>query len=103
MEELENNISRILDFQLEFENYQDNIGGESKITDNIFSDINKFRQRRKILSEKEQLKESIFLLEKLNKVMDGIGREKFTFYDDGSFNYIWDYSLLEGEEDGKRK
>lgn len=98
MNELKKKLSKIFYIQIALENYDDNIGNNNKTIENIYNEINGFRRIRQTLSEKEQLKLINDLLVKLNKILDEIGREKFTFYDDGSVQYIWKKELIKDKK-----
>ena len=90
---LKKNLSKILYIQLALEGYDLNTGKTNKTLERAYQSLTKFREAKKALGEEEQLKQSFEVLDKLDKALDSIGREKFKFYEDGSVEYIWDKSL----------
>ena len=101
MKEFNENMSKVLDIQLALENYQDNTGQNTNLINEAFGAIATLRQKKTEMVEEERLMASIELLNKLNNVLDVIGREKFIFYEDGGIGYEWDLSLLEGGKNVK--
>ena len=93
MNKLDKNLSKILYIQLAIENYELNTGIEHDEVNHAFEVLNKFRTKRKNLTEEEQFKESKEVLDLLNTALNVIGRDKFIFYEDGDINYKWDMSF----------
>ena len=87
--EFDNNMSLILDYILEFENYSDDIGEEPKELTEIYSSIEKLRQEKDTLDYKTKIKRSKEIINKFQKLIEEVGKEKFKFNSDGSFFYIW--------------
>ena len=57
--------------------------------DEIINDVNNYRRTRAENSIDKRIELSDKILDKYNKLLDIVGREKFIFYDDGDINYIW--------------
>ena len=87
--EFDNNMSLILDYSLEFENYSDDMGEEPKELIEIYSSIEKLRQEKDTLDYKTKIIRSKEIINKFQKLIEEIGKEKFEFNNDGSFFYIW--------------
>ena len=87
--EFDNNMSLILDYSLEFENYSDDMGEEPKELIEIYSSIEKLRQEKDTLDYKTKIKRSKEIINKFQKLIEDVGKEKFEFNHDGSFFYIW--------------
>lgn len=89
LNEFDNNMSLILDYSLEFENYSDDMGEEPKELIEIYSSIEKLRQEKDTLDYKTKIKRSKEIINKFQKLIEDVGKEKFEFNNDGSFFYIW--------------
>ena len=89
LNEFDNNMSLILDYSLEFENYSDDMGEEPKKLIEIYSSIEKLRQEKDTLDYKTKIKRSKEIINKFQKLIEKVGKEKFKFNSDGSFFYIW--------------
>lgn len=81
------NTRRILKFQLAFENYVDLGNKEPQFLLEIYNDIREYRQKRNLLDIAEIIKIQDTIIYKCELLTDIIGREKFTFYDDGGVEY----------------
>jgi len=94
--------SRIYYISLALENYFDNRHENKELIDEGFAIIKDFRQQRTLLDNTKLLKLSKNVLEKLDCILNSLGKEKFVFYDDGSIEYKWDNSLLREKKDGNK-
>ncbi len=89
-EKIKDNEYRILKLDLAFEDYQDDKQDTSMpLFDEIINDVNNYRRTRAENSIDKRIELSDKILDKYNKLLDIVGREKFIFYDDGDINYIW--------------
>ena len=89
-EKLKDNEYRIFKLDLAFESYQDDKQDTSMpLFDEIIHDVNNYRRTKADYSIDKRIELSDKILEKSNKLLDMVGRENFTFYDDGDINYIW--------------
>lgn len=89
MEEYNHNMKLILSRQLAFESYQDDTGNNIDLLDKAYEDLAQFRKEKDKFSDSEKLRLSKEILEKLDNVLDIIGKDNFIFYDDNTINYIW--------------
>ncbi len=99
------NMSKILNLQLVFEDYEDNTGEELPLLYQIYDDIHNLRQDRdnNNLSDKDKISRSNAILNNFEKLFNIVGKDKFIFYEDGKVEYKWDMSLLKGDfENGKK-
>jgi hypothetical protein len=93
------NMRILLRFQLSLEDYILNTNDDVPLLNEAHKDLGYIRSIRKTASKEQLLKLSEDTIEKFKKVVDIVGKDKFTFYDDGKISYIWDYSLLKKKED----
>ena len=94
-EKLKDNEYRIFKLDLAFEDYQDDKQDTSMpLFDEIIHDVNNYRRTKVDCSIDKRIELSDKILNKYNKLLDIVGRENFTFYDDGDINYIW----MDGKE-----
>lgn len=94
IDNLKKNMSKIMDLSLAFENYCDNTGSNLDFLNEIYKKASDLRNKKDLLGEEEQIKISNEIINDFEKLLDTVGRDKFIFYDDGSIEYKWDYSLL---------
>lgn len=89
MEQYRKNMGYILEINLALESYRDDTETEySEEEKKIELDLQLLREKRDSLSEEEKASRSEAILNRFNKILDKIGREKFIFYEDGGINYI---------------
>jgi len=90
------NMSKILNLQLVFEDYEDNTGIKQPLLYQIYGDIHNLRQDRdnNNLSDEDKILRSNAILNNFEELFDIVGKDKFIFYEDGGIGYKWDMSLL---------
>ena len=91
-------MKQITNLSLVIENYVDNTGNNINLFDEINLLISELRKNKDTLtdSEKKELIDNI--LEKINYFIEIAGKDKFIYYEDGTVEYKWDYSLLKEEK-----
>lgn len=87
--EFDDNMSLILDYSLEFENYMDDTGEEPKLLLDLYKEIDDLRQNKDSLEYQFKIEKTNEIIKKFEELIDIVGRDKFEFNDDGSFFYIW--------------
>ena len=85
----DDNMSLILDYSLEFENYCDDTGEEPEKLIEIYNDIEKLRKEKDKLDYNDKIKRSEDIIKRFQILIEVVGKEKFKFNDDGNFFYIW--------------
>lgn len=84
------NVKKYLNMSLALESYSDDTGDNSPFKDDAFKVLKEIRANKyKGMPEQEILEKQDYVVERLNKLIDKVGRGKFTFYDDGQLNYNW--------------
>lgn len=86
---LEKNMSKILYYQLAFEDYSDYTGNEPKLYREINEKTQLLRNQKEQLDENTKIKMSLDILKQYDDLLKMVGKEKFIFYDDGSIEYKW--------------
>lgn len=86
---LENNLRQLLRLQLALESYEDDTGEKLQLLSQTNLELKNFRETKQNLSSEEQINITDKIIEKYNRIIDIIGKDKFVFYDDGDINYIW--------------
>ena len=82
-------MTQNLRYQLALEDYELDTGNELELLMTIWRKLDVFRKNRENWSLEKQIQEAKIIQEDLQKVVNEIGKEHFTFYDDGDINYIW--------------
>ena len=87
--ELKEKYNKIVRYSLAIESYLDN--GEKNIPeiDELINEEGEFYKNYKIKSLEENLSIANDILEKYNKLISILGKEKFIIYDDGDIEYNW--------------
>ena len=80
-------MSHILDYQLALENYEDLRGEDLDCLDSTFEKLHELRQNRKIWDDEKKIKEATEILQVFQDTVEKLGKENFTFYEDGSVAY----------------
>ena len=78
-----------LRYQLALESYTDDTNQEIKFLNETWKKQGILRKNKNIWSIEKQIQEAQNIQENFQKVVNKIGKEHFTFYDDGDINYIW--------------
>lgn len=82
-------MKQILRYQLALEDYELDTGNELDLLMTTWRKLDIFRKTRKNWSLEKQIQEAKIIQEDFQQVVNEIGKEHFTFYDDGDINYIW--------------
>ena len=77
---------------LALEDYADFNNKYEIFDDDAFVLYEQYVKTYKSLTEKEVLELTTTISKKFDKLFDKLGIEKFTFYDDGDVEYIWDWT-----------
>ena len=80
---------KILNYQLQLENVQDDYNYVIKEIKKVYEKVNEYREKKDTLTDEEFVKIANDIFKKTDKVIDLVGRDNFIFYDDGDINYIW--------------
>ena len=83
------NVRKYFRITLALEDYSDCCGDDSIYKDEAFVLLKEYRATKDKLTEDELLEKTKIIVEKFNKLLDIVGREKFTFYDDDDINFNW--------------
>ena len=86
---------KILNYQLAFENYEDNTSKKLVELSNINNSLKKLRSKNITDIEADVLADKI--LSNFNALYNSLTKDeqdRFTFYDDDSINYKWDMNLI---------
>ena len=94
-----NNMKKILNYQLAIESYKDNTNSNLKDIDEIFMNIKDLRNNQNYMKTSKKVELSNEIIEKIDRLMNYIGLDKFVFYDDDYVEYKWDYSIDGGKKD----
>ena len=95
LSDLDKKKVKILNFQLAFENYEDNTSKKLVEFSNINNSLKKLRTEKITDIEADILANKI--LSCFNALYNSLTKDeqdRFTFYDDGSINYKWDMDLI---------
>ena len=82
-------MTQNLRYQLALEDYELDTGNELELLMTIWRKLDVFRKNRENWSLEKQIQEAKIIQEDFQQVVNEIGKEHFTFYDDGDINYIW--------------
>lgn len=82
---------RLFKINLALESYVDFYGVEPVGLDEVIEKHNKFRVKKDKMTDKDRLDNCKNLVYEYIKIIDGIGRDKFEFYDDGSVTCKWNH------------
>ena len=86
---LKNLIRQNLGYQLALEDYTDDTQEEIKFLNETWKRQGLLRKNRDNWSLEKQIQEAKIIQEDFQQVVNEIGKEHFTFYEDGDINYIW--------------
>lgn len=95
LNDLDKKKVKILNFQLAFENYEDNTSKKLVEFSNINNSLKKLRSENITDIEADILADKI--LSSFNALYNSLTKDeqdRFTFYDDDSINYKWDTNLI---------
>ena len=95
LSDLDKKKVKILNFQLAFENYEDNTSKKLVELSNINNSLKKLRSENITDIEADNLADKI--LSSFNALYNSLTKDeqdRFTFYDDDSINYKWDMNLI---------
>lgn len=96
LSELEKLNVRILNFQLAFENYEDNLNISLDLFKKINEKTDTLWHHNENLSEEEKINLANDILIDYKKIYDSlpdIDKNRFTFKEDGSISYMWTTQL----------
>ena len=82
-------MTQNLRYQLALEDYELDMGNKLELLMTIWSKLDVFRKNRENWSLEKQIQEAKIIQEDFQQVVNEIGKEHFTFYEDGDINYIW--------------
>ena len=82
-------MTQNLRYQLALEDYELDTGNELELLMTIWRKLDVFRKNRENWSLEKQIQEAKIIQENFQQVVNEIGKEHFTFYEDGDINYIW--------------
>ena len=82
-------MTQNLRYQLALEDYELDTGNKLELLMTIWRKLDVFRKNRENWSLEKQIQEAKIIQEDFQQVVNEIGKEHFTFYDDGDINYIW--------------
>ena len=82
-------MTQNLRYQLPLEDYELDTGNKLELLMTIWSKLDVFRKNRENWSLEKQIQEAKIIQEDFQQVVNEIGKEHFTFYEDGDINYIW--------------
>lgn len=82
-------MTQNLRYQLALEDYELDTGNKLELLMTIWSKLDVFRKNRENWSLEKQIQEAKIIQEDFQQVVNEIGKEHFTFYEDGDINYIW--------------
>ena len=88
-------MTQNLRYQLALEDYELDTGNKLELLMTIWSKLDVFRKNRENWSLEKQIQEAKIIQEDFQQVVNEIGKEHFTFYEDGDINYIWKKSKKE--------
>ena len=92
-EELYNKITSIktdnFECTLLFEDYSDCTGDNSIYEDDAFKEFRNYRQNKDTMTEEELLESVIKTNNLFKKLIEKVGSEHFTFYEDGTASFNW--------------
>ncbi len=80
-------MSQILDYQLALENYEDLRGEDLDYLIPTHKRLGELRRSRKIWNDEKKIKEATEILQVFQDTVEKLGKENFTFYEDGSVAY----------------
>lgn len=98
--QFDKNMRKILYLKLAFENYSKDTKNKPELLLKNQELESKIRTGEKSLTEEEKLKISNEILNNYNKLIDEVGREHFTFYEDDEdyLEYNWDFNKNDEED-----
>ena len=82
-------MTQNLRYQLALEDYELDTGNKLELLMTIWSKLDVFRKNRENWALRKQIQEAKIIQENFQQVVNEIGKEHFTFYEDGVINYIW--------------
>lgn len=83
------NSNRNLNYSLALESYADYSGNNEVYKDIAFTKLKEFRKNKQVMSENELLQVSEELIVLFDGLVERIGKENFTIYEDGNVNFNW--------------
>lgn len=96
LSDLDKKKVKILNYQLAFENYEDNTSKKLDEFSKINHSLKKLRSDNLSDTEADILADKILaLFDKLYHSLNNDEQDRFTFYDDDSINYKWDMNLID--------
>lgn len=101
--EFEQKMSKILYFDLALENYEDLTGNRLEELDENFEKLKLLRQNRNFWSEDVRLREANNILDNFNKIIEDIGTNNFTFYDNGAVEYTGPNLVSKKKKESEKK
>ena len=87
------NIRKYMPISLALENYSACNNDDTIYSDEAFKVLIYYRANKSTMTEQELLTTTSLIVDKFNELLDKIGREKFTFYDDGDVNFNWKQNM----------
>lgn len=87
--ENQKNIKEYMSIFMALENYAACSGDETIYADDAYATLKEYKQNKETMNENDLLKTTKHIVEKFKKLLDKIGRDKFTFYDDNTVNFNW--------------
>lgn len=76
-------------YQMALENYLDNTGKDEELINEVWEKQAKVREAKFHEPEDKLVEMAKELLEEFKKVVEKVGKENFTFYEDGDLEYNW--------------
>lgn len=77
------------EYDLAFENYSDFTGDNSINNDKAFNELKNYRENGGMMSEEELLESVTKTNDLFKKLIEKVGTEKFTIYEDGTVSFNW--------------
>ena len=85
----QNNVRLYMSRSMAIENYSDCTGDTRVDDDEAFKLLYQYRKDKDTMSEQELLDTTALIIQKFNYLLNKIGKEKFTFYDDDTLSFNW--------------
>lgn len=83
------NSNKNLDYSLAIESYADCFGKDEVYKDIAFIKLKEFRKAKQTMTEKELLQASVEISILFDDLIQRVGKEHFTIYEDGDINFNW--------------
>lgn len=92
--QFDKNMIKILNLSLVFESYSDDTKLKPELLIKNWKLESEVRKNKETLTEEEKLDKTNEILDNYNKLLDEVGREHFTFYEDDEdyLEYNWDFN-----------